>query len=77
MFRKNLARLRKAAVIGLLSLLPLPVVLAATQGRDLDDWLAKDMLPQLKSQLTTHPRFRGQPLGVVVMRGQEVIADPD
>lgn len=77
MLRTGLTMLRRATLIGLLSCLFLPVVSFAAQNMDLDDWLARDMLPRLKDQLTTHPRFRGQPLGVVVMRGQDAIADPD
>jgi hypothetical protein len=69
--------LRTGFLICVFIMLSLPAVVNAGPAPDLDRWLSGELLPQLKKQLTSHPRFRGQPLGVAVMRGQQIIADPD
>ncbi len=77
MFSRKLQAVRSGLLVCLLAMLHLPAVVAASPTPDLDRWLSNDLLPKLKDQLTGHPRFRGQPLGVAVMRGQQIVADPD
>lgn len=40
----------------------------ASRNADLDTWLARELLPYVKQQLTTHPRFRNESFRFVVMR---------
>lgn len=41
---------------------------SASRNADLDTWLARDLLPYVRQQLTTHPRFRNESFRFVVMR---------
>ena len=40
----------------------------ASRNTDLDSWLARDLLPYVRQQLTTHPRFRSESFRFVIMR---------
>ena len=61
------------AAMLLLNCLPL----TAVAGQSLEQWLDSDIAPWLSEQLATHPRFKGQPLRVVVMRDAEPDPSPD
>jgi len=52
-----------------------PVTAMAEQ--DLDIWLDREVEPWLTEQMVTHPRFKGLPLRVSVMRGGEPEPNPD
>ncbi|MGI9260820.1 MAG: hypothetical protein ACR2QR_02220 [Woeseiaceae bacterium] len=41
---------------------------SASRIVDLDTWLGRDLLPYVRQQLTTHPRFRNESFRFVVMR---------
>ncbi|MGI9204453.1 MAG: hypothetical protein ACR2Q3_10610 [Woeseiaceae bacterium] len=41
---------------------------SASRKADLDTWLSRDLLPYVRQQLTTHPRFRNQSLRFVIMQ---------
>ena len=43
----------------------------------LEAWFDDELEPYLADTLTTHPRFRGEPLAVAVMRGDEPQSAPD
>lgn len=49
----------------------------AWADQDLDAWLDREVGPWLTEQMTTHPRFKGMPLRVSVMRGGEPDPNPD
>jgi len=44
-----------------------PTVMAASRHASLDHWLANDVLPFIRRELTTHPRFKGESLRFVVL----------
>ncbi|MGB5622674.1 MAG: hypothetical protein WBN65_09295, partial [Gammaproteobacteria bacterium] len=69
-------RLRWIALLIVLTLgLARPINAKAAEV--LDVWLDKDVAPWLTEQLATHPRFKGLPLQVAVMRGGEPESRPD
>ena len=41
---------------------------AASRHADLDTWLANDLMPFVREQLTAHPRFKGERLRFVVLK---------
>ncbi len=54
------------AVLG--ALIAFVVADAGARDHDLDTWVAGDLVPYLRQQLTTMPRFVGEPVRFVVMR---------
>jgi len=65
--------------ISLLVLLTLGLIrpLAAVAAEGFNVWLDKEVTPWLTEQLSTHPRFKGLPLQISVMRGGEPESRPD
>ncbi len=65
--------------ISLLVLLTLGLIrpLAAVAAEEIKVWLDKEVTPWLTEQLSTHPRFKGLPLQISVMRGGEPESRPD
>ncbi len=72
--RWNPRRLLSLAAL-LVLFLARPVTAMADQ--DLDVWLDREIEPWLTEQIVTHPRFKGLPLRVSVMRGGEPEPNPD
>ncbi|MGD8976994.1 MAG: hypothetical protein PVG91_05260 [Gammaproteobacteria bacterium] len=72
--RSNSRRLFSLAA--LLALFLAPPVTAMAEP-DLDIWLDREVEPWLTEQMVTHPRFKGLPLRVSVMRGGEPEPNPD
>ena len=58
--------------------LTLVTALASTAhaGREIElgDWIAGDLVPYVRQQLSTHPRFAGQTVQVVMLGGDAVLA---
>ncbi|HEB97749.1 MAG TPA: hypothetical protein ENI96_15105 [Sedimenticola thiotaurini] len=46
-------------------------------GSDLQRWLEQELVPYLARQLSSHPRFRGEPVALVAMQGDEIQPDID
>jgi len=68
--------LRWIALLVVLTLgLARPITAVAAEA--LDIWLDKEVTPWLTEQLSTHPRFKGLPLQISVMRGGEPESRPD
>lgn len=70
------ARASKSAVLVTLLLAglasqPLPA------AQSLDAWLHDDLLPYLSVRLVQHPRLKGQPFEVVVMKDNQIVSDMD
>ena len=65
--------------ISLLVVLTLGLIrpLTAVAAEALKIWLDKEVTPWLTEQLSTHPRFKGLPLQISVMRGGEPESRPD
>lgn len=68
---------RRLLSLVVLSALLLALPVTATAGQDLDMWLDREIEPWLTEQMVTHPRFKGLPLRVSVMRGGEPEPNPD
>jgi len=64
---------------GLLLLLLIAVGVISSTARaarevGLDEWITGDLVPYVKQQLSTHPRFAGQTVQVVMLGGDDVLA---
>ena len=63
----NMKSLQLSLVVLALLMAGLPVG-AASRHADLDTWLANDLMPFVREQLTAHPRFKGERLRFVVLK---------
>lgn len=59
--------LQRGLVVVALLLAGLPLE-AASRHANLDTWLANNLLPYVREQLKSHPRFKGEPLRFVVLQ---------
>lgn len=50
---------------------------AAGGEPDLMRWVSQDLTPYLREQLSSHPRFKGEPVLLVAMHGPDVLPDID
>lgn len=79
MFKRHtcIRTLASRLVSAMLVLLASTTTQAAGSEQDLERWITASLIPGLEQQLASHPRFRGQPLGIAVMQGQSIVASPD
>jgi hypothetical protein len=53
------------------------LVPAIGRAGDVGAWIDQDLVPWLSGQLSTHPRYKGEPVRVAVFRGAEEDPTPD
>lgn len=70
---------RSLFVTALTFCLLVAALLVPADGRadNLDAWVSRDVIPWLTGQLTSHPRFKGEPVRVAVFDGSQEDPTPD